>query len=155
MMMQNFCAALAPAKGEPNEVQRRKLEELVLKVLEGKPNEEQIAERMEQFIETHDLKEVGEAQTQATEGFGQSQINEILRRTQRGLNFANRLSPEADARFEGKGVSLGAADSPIVWYRPKDSKKYRIRRNSLGFARWLFFAAAVTGSSAGEKLCGD
>jgi hypothetical protein len=26
----------------------------------------------------------------------------------------------------GKGVSFGAADMPIFWYRPKDSKNYRV-----------------------------
>ena len=36
------------------------------------------------------------------------------------------LPPEADAHYAGKGVSLGAADKPIFWYRPKDSKKYRV-----------------------------
>ena len=104
----------------------RKLEELMLKVTEGKLKEEQIPEQIEEFIETHGLKEVGEAQPQETEEFGQDQINEILRRVQRGLNFANRLPPSADAHYVGKGVSFGAADTPIFWYRSKDSKKYRV-----------------------------
>ena len=30
------------------------------------------------------------------------------------------------AHYAGKGVSLGAADKPIFWYRPKDGKKYRV-----------------------------
>jgi len=42
------------------------------------------------------------------------------------LNFANGLPPNADAHYVGKGVSFGAADTPIFWYRPKDSKKYRV-----------------------------
>ena len=123
MMTQNFWEGFAPAKGKPNEVQRRKLEELMLKVLEGKLNEEQIEEQVEEFIETHGLKE---AQPQETEEFGQAQINEILQRVQRGLNFAIRLSPNADAHYVGKGVSFGTADTPIFWYRPKDSKNYRV-----------------------------
>jgi len=40
--------------------------------------------------------------------------------------FADRLSPKADGYYAGKGVSLGAADKPIFWYRPKDAKKYRV-----------------------------
>ena len=36
------------------------------------------------------------------------------------------LPPEADAHYAGKGVSLGAADTPIFWYRPKDAKTYRV-----------------------------
>ncbi len=126
MMTQNFWEKLAPAKGKPNEVQRRKLEELMLKVTEGKLNEQQIAEQVEEFIETHGLKEVGEAQPQETDEFGQAKINEILQRVQRGLNFAYKLPPDADAHYVGKGVSFGAADTPIFWYRPKDSKNYRV-----------------------------
>jgi outer membrane lipoprotein-sorting protein len=43
-----------------------------------------------------------------------------------GLNFANSLPPEANVNYAGKRVSFGAADTPIFWYRPKDSKKYRV-----------------------------
>jgi hypothetical protein len=43
-----------------------------------------------------------------------------------GLAFTASLPPEADAHYAGKGVSLGAADKPIFWYRPKDAKKYRV-----------------------------
>ena len=72
--------------------------------LAGEPNEEQ-------------MQKMVEAQT----------------RLQRGLMFAVVLPPDADAHYAGKGVSLGAADTPIFWYRPKDSKKYRvICRRSLG-----------------------
>ena len=45
---------------------------------------------------------------------------------QPGLLFTTQLPPEADAHYAGKGVSLGAADTPIFWYRPKDAKKYRV-----------------------------
>ena len=102
MMTQNIWENLAPAKGKPNEVQRRKLEELMLKVIEGKLNEEQIAEQMEEFIETQGLKEVGEAQPQETEEFGQAQINEILQRVQRGLNFAIQTSAERRRALRGQ-----------------------------------------------------
>jgi outer membrane lipoprotein-sorting protein len=44
----------------------------------------------------------------------------------RGLGFVVELPREADAHYAGKGVSLGAADTPIFWYKPKDSKKYRV-----------------------------
>ena len=40
--------------------------------------------------------------------------------------FTTLLPKEADAHYAGKGVSLGAADTPIFWYRPKDAKKYRV-----------------------------
>lgn len=43
-----------------------------------------------------------------------------------GLDFIQRLSPEADAHYAGKGVLFGTPDKPIFWYRPKDAKKYRV-----------------------------
>jgi hypothetical protein len=45
---------------------------------------------------------------------------------QRGLMFAVQLPKDADSHYAGKGVSLGAADAPIFWYRPKDAKTYRV-----------------------------
>jgi len=38
----------------------------------------------------------------------------------RGISFAvEQLPREADAHYAGKGVKLGAADTPIFWYHPK------------------------------------
>ena len=45
---------------------------------------------------------------------------------QRGMMFTVLLPKEADSHYAGKGVSLGAADTPIFWYRPKDARKYRV-----------------------------
>ena len=50
---------------------------------------------------------------------------EAQQRVQRGVMFANQLPPVADAHYVGKGVSFGAADTPIFWYRP-NGKKYRV-----------------------------
>jgi hypothetical protein len=36
------------------------------------------------------------------------------------------LPREADAHYAGKGIKLGAADTPIFWYRPTDAEKYRV-----------------------------
>lgn len=47
----------------------------------------------------------------------------------RGLSFAYTTAfenPDADMHYAGKGLSLGHADKPIFWYRPKKSKKYRV-----------------------------
>lgn len=128
---QYFWERYAPGKGKPNEEQRRKLEELMLKMTEGNLNEEQIikiAEQMQEFIEAQGLKtaEGGEAQAQETEEFRQARFSELQRRVQRGLHFANGLPANADAHYVGKGFSFGAADTPIFWYRPKESKKYRV-----------------------------
>ena len=54
------------------------------------------------------------------------ELAETQAKLQPGLMFRVQLPPEADAHYAGKGVSLGAADTPIFWYRPKDSEKYRV-----------------------------
>ena len=48
------------------------------------------------------------------------------RQISRGLNFANQLPPDADPHYAGNGVMLGSPNTPIFWYRPKDSKNYRV-----------------------------
>ncbi len=129
MSIQQMWADFAPGKGKPNEEQMLKLEELMLKLTEGKPNEEQtkeVAEQIEEHIETQTQKTAEVGETQETQESRQAQFNEVFRRVQRGLSFATRLPPSADAHYVGKGVSFGAADTPIFWYRPKDSKKYRV-----------------------------
>lgn len=129
MSTQKMWEDFAPGKGKPNEEQMRKLEELMLKLTEGKPNQiKEIAEQMKEYVETQTQKTAkgGEVQAQETEEVRQARFNEILQRVQSGLNFAIRLSPNADAHYVGKGVSFGAADTPIFWYRPKDSKNYRV-----------------------------
>jgi hypothetical protein len=129
MSIQKMWEDFAPGKGQPNEEQMRKLEELMLNLTEGKPNKEQtkeIAEQIKEYIETQTRKSAEVGETQETEEFRQAQFNEVFRRVQRGLNFANELPPNADAHYVGKGVSFGAADTPIFWYRPKDSKNYRV-----------------------------
>jgi outer membrane lipoprotein-sorting protein len=56
----------------------------------------------------------------------QGQMEELYMLTH-GLGFAfKQFHPDADAHYAGKGVKLGAADTPIFWYRPKDSKTYRV-----------------------------
>jgi hypothetical protein len=107
----------------------RKLEELMLKLTEGKPNKEQtkeIAEQIKEYIDTQTQNSAEVEETQETEESRQAQFDEVFGRVQRGLNFANQLPPNADAHYVGKGVSFGAADMPIFWYRPKDSKNYRV-----------------------------
>ena len=43
-----------------------------------------------------------------------------------GFAFALRLPADADAHYAGKGLSRGTADKPILWYKPKGDKKYRV-----------------------------
>ena len=56
----------------------------------------------------------------------EQEVAEAHVRLQRGLKFTSLLPKEADSHYAGRGVSLGAADTPIFWYRPKESKKYRV-----------------------------
>lgn len=56
----------------------------------------------------------------------EQELSETQTKLQRGLTFSVLLPKKADAHYAGKGVSLGAADKPIFWCHPKDSKTYRI-----------------------------
>ncbi len=51
------------------------------------------------------------------------QRHDELHKLTHGLGFAFR---QFDAHYAGKGVALGAASTPIFWYRPKDAKNYRV-----------------------------
>jgi outer membrane lipoprotein-sorting protein len=45
----------------------------------------------------------------------------------RGMIFFQQLDPYGiDWHYAGSGVKLGDANTPIFWYRPKDSKTYRV-----------------------------
>jgi outer membrane lipoprotein-sorting protein len=56
----------------------------------------------------------------------QEQLNGMLKFV-RGLSFAFvQLPREADAHYAGKGVKVGAADTPVFWYRPGGAKRYRV-----------------------------
>ena len=132
IQVQNFWERLSPGKGKPNEEQKRQLEELMLKIIDGKLNEEQMKKVSGQMVQVviepqgQKTAKVELAQAQETEEFGQAQFSQLQQRVQRGLNFANGLPSNADAHYVGKGVSFGAADTPIFWYRPEDSKDYRV-----------------------------
>jgi outer membrane lipoprotein-sorting protein len=56
---------------------------------------------------------------------------DLHRKVINGQSFALQLPPDADGHYTGKGVSLGAADKPIFWYRPKDARKYRVIHGDL------------------------
>ena len=58
-----------------------------------------------------------------------TQTQELMKATrniQPGVDFVASLPPQSDWHYAGWGISLGAADRPIFWYRPEDSKKYRV-----------------------------
>lgn len=132
---------LAPAKLKANEELRHKFEELMLK--REKPNEKQkvkeefrkvLGDQMLNGVEAWEAQKekAQKAQREAAEAQMRDSAEEsrkfmeAQRRVQRGVMFANELPPAADAHYVGKGVSLGAVDTPIFWYRPEDSKKYRV-----------------------------
>ena len=52
--------------------------------------------------------------------------NEAHRKVQRGMMFTVLLPKDSDRHYAGRGVSIGAAGTPVFWYRPKDAKKYRV-----------------------------
>ncbi len=45
---------------------------------------------------------------------------------QKHILFLRFFKGEGKWYYRGKGVKLGAADTPIFWYRPRDSKTYRV-----------------------------
>ena len=54
------------------------------------------------------------------------QHDEGCQKLGRAMNFMIRLPKDSDWHYGGKGVSIGAADTPVFWYRPKDATKYRV-----------------------------
>lgn len=56
----------------------------------------------------------------------EKQFDESCRKLGRAMDFMLRLPKDADWHYGGKGVSIGAADTPVFWYRPKDAKTYRV-----------------------------
>ena len=116
---------------------------------EKKPNKEEIAKRKEQehkfneeFFNLVDWDKVAPGKKNLSkkqkELFIEAYGEEFMKKCPKGgiienqmwlhtgFRIANELPPEADAHYAGKGVLFGMADKPIFWYRPKDSKKYRV-----------------------------
>ncbi|MHC4179598.1 MAG: PDZ domain-containing protein [Planctomycetota bacterium] len=60
---------------------------------------------------------------------------EWLAKVSRGRWFADRLPPEADAHYAGKGVKVDATDTPIFWYRPEGKGRYRVIRADLSVVK--------------------
>ena len=139
---------LAPEKVKDNEELRHKFEELAPKIIDEKLNESEMPKIKEEFraafgadmlkgveawqAELQKNKEAQEARHAEMQKNAESaeareqKFMDAQRQVSRGVNFANQLPPDADAHYAGKGVSVGAANTPIFWYRPKDSKNYRV-----------------------------
>jgi outer membrane lipoprotein-sorting protein len=84
---------------------------------DGKWQSKKISEETSEDVSADTLKE-SEQQRQRN--------MDALQTATRGQSFVRCLPPNATAHYAGKGVSLGAVDRPIFWYRPKDSQKYRV-----------------------------
>ena len=54
------------------------------------------------------------------------ELEELSLTFYRGTSFFGSLPVESDAHYAGKGVSFDEAGKPIVWYRPKGARKYRV-----------------------------
>ncbi len=112
---------LAPGKAKPGEEEMRKMEEQLRKILgpeklapaKGRADWEQMRKNMQA-----EMPKMMEA--------NMKKLMEVQIPLQRGLMFALGLPTDADAHYAGKGLSLGAADKPIFWYRPKEAKTYRV-----------------------------
>ena len=51
---------------------------------------------------------------------------EMAMKMQPGFIFVQLLKAENDWHYVGANVKLGDAKSPVCWYRPDDSKTYRV-----------------------------
>jgi len=63
--------------------------------------------------------------------FGEGQTTEQQRDLDaitmyRGVMFVTQLPADSNWRYAGENVSYGDANTPIFWYRPKDSQTYRV-----------------------------
>jgi len=112
---------VAPEKEKPSEEEMDKIKVEIRKIVgsekpapgKEKPDEEQ-------------MRKIVQAEVRKLTEAAMKKVVEVQMPLQRGLLFALMLPPEADAHYAGKDVSLGTADKPIFWYRPKDAKKYRV-----------------------------
>ena len=80
---------------------------------------------MDAFLQDLD-KKFGLEKGQQPSAKQMQETMKTMAKSRPGVIFTVSLKPEADAHYAGKGVSLGAADTPIFWYRPKDAKTYRV-----------------------------
>jgi hypothetical protein len=112
---------LAPGKAKPGDEEIRKMEEQLRKILgpeklapgKGKADWEQMRKNMQA-----EMPKMMEA--------NMKKVMEVQIPIQRGLMFALALPTDANAHYAGKGLSFGAADTPVFWYRPKEAKTYRV-----------------------------
>ena len=54
------------------------------------------------------------------------EMQKIIMKMSRGGMFAQQLPAESDWHYAGKDVQFGDADTAIFWYRPENSKTYRV-----------------------------
>jgi hypothetical protein len=117
-----------PEKKKSNEEPRRMLEaqmKMTDEAFYGLVNWEKVAPGKKDLSKEEKRKLMDEYAKQFSE-LEVRKISRLTMRIQLGLTFVEKLPPEADAHYAGKGLSIGAADKPVFWYRPKDSKKYRV-----------------------------
>ncbi len=54
------------------------------------------------------------------------QLQQTLFDMGRGITFVQQLPADSDWHYAGKGVTFGAAGTPIFWYRPEGARTYRV-----------------------------
>ena len=148
MMIEKF----APEERQLDEAQRQEFEDLMRKIIPAPGKEMPTKEQMQEIeqplrkFKTQLSKMADQGKTATGEEkpdelemlrnrqaeirkiteAGVKKVMEIQIPLQRGLLFVFTLPQEADAHYAGKGITLGAADTPVFWYRPKGSKPYRV-----------------------------
>ncbi len=63
---------------------------------------------------------------ETTEDDALKQVMEQALEATFGHMFVLQMEPENDWHYAGKGVKLGEAEKPVCWWKPKDSKTFRV-----------------------------
>jgi len=71
------------------------------------------------------FKKDDKLESETAEAQNQKLLQDTMKMT-RGYMFVMQLKPESDWRYVGKGVKMGAADTPIFSWKPTGSETYHV-----------------------------
>jgi outer membrane lipoprotein-sorting protein len=124
-MMDKFLEWQYNPEKQPNKEEMSKFEEEMRKTAGLQESMQELAGGKEKLSEEEIHKAAQDAAKKNAEA-GMKEFMKVQVPLQRGLIFVSTFPSEADYHYAGKGVSLGAAEKPIFWYRPKDAKQGRV-----------------------------
>lgn len=75
---------------------------------------------------TNEMKKDGKWTQPGAETRTHQQRVEAAKKSARAISFVFGMEPENDWHYAGKGVKLGATETPICWWKPTGSTTYRV-----------------------------